>query len=280
MSFVLAVSLGLLAALYLDGAQRSRAGARAWPIWRTALFLLGLAAIVAALLSPIDALALDLFSVHMIQHMLLLMVAAPLLLLGAPVRPLLRGLPRWARVHVVRPIARSGAVRAALHLLRHPLVAGSLYVGGLYVWHAPPLYDAAIFDQTVHDLEHLWFLITALLFWSCVIDPEPFRATLPFGLRIPYLVIAGAGQGLLGALLTLSSRAFYPAYTGRSVGFGIDPLTDQHVGGAIMWAPGDLIFFVAVSIVFFQWLDRDEREQLEREARARTAPAAPARMPR
>ncbi len=169
-----------------------------------------------ALLSPVDALAQDLFSVHMVQHMLLMVVAAPLLLLGAPPRPLLRGMPRSWRVHIVRPIARNRVVRGALHLLRRPLVAGGLYVGGLYAWHVPALYDAAIADPTVHAIEHLWFLATALLFWSCVIDPEPFRATLPYPARIPYLLLAGAAQNtILGGLLAFSTRLLYSAYVGR-----------------------------------------------------------------
>src|SRR3989442_3082907 len=105
---------------------------RAWPVWRTALFLAGLAAMLAALASPIDALAAERFSLHMLQHMLLTVVAVPLLLLGQPVRPLLRGLPPGVRRGVVRPIARSRPVRAALHLLRHPLVAGPVLVRDAY----------------------------------------------------------------------------------------------------------------------------------------------------
>lgn len=240
-----------------------------WPLWRGALFLLGLAAIVVALLSPIDALAEDLFSVHMVQHMLLMVVGAPLLLLGAPIVPLLRGMPRSWRTGVVRPIARSPAVRAALHLLRHPLVAGALYVGGLYAWHVPALYDAALLDERIHVAEHVWFLATALLFWSCVIDPEPFRATLPYPARIPYLLLAGAAQNtILGGLLSFSSRLLYTAYEGRPERHGIDALVDQRVGGAVMWVPGDLIFLGAASAAFFLWLETEEREQLRREGRA------------
>ena len=247
------------------------AGARrkSWPIWRTALFLLGLVAIAAALLSPIDALAHDLFSVHMIQHMLLMVVGAPLLLLGAPVRPLLRGMPRSWRTSIVRPIARARAVRGLLHFLRQPLIAGALYVGGLYAWHVPALYDAALGDERVHVIEHLWFVLAALLFWSCVIDPEPFRATLPYAARIPYLLLAGAGQNtILGGLLAFSTRLLYTAYEGRPERYGFDAVVDQRVGGAIMWVPGDLIFLAAASLSFFLWLDEEERVQLRREGRA------------
>lgn len=204
----------------------------------------------------------------MVQHMLLLAVAAPLLLLGAPARPLLRGMPRSWRRTVVRPIARSGPVRGALHLLRRPLVAGALYVGGLYAWHIPTLYDAALRDEGVHVAEHSWFLVTALLFWSCVIDPEPFRATLPYPARIPFLLLAGAGQNtILGGLLAFSTRLLYTGYEGRPERYGFDAVTDQRVGGAIMWVPGDLIFLAAASGAFFLWLAEEERQQLRREGR-------------
>lgn len=249
------------------GASRSRLRGRPWPPWRTLFFGLGLAAIAASLLSPIDTLAEDLFSVHMVQHMLLMVVGAPLLLLGAPIRPLLRGLPRSWRVAVVRPIARSGLLRTALHAARHPLVAGALYIGGLYTWHAPVLYDAALADQRIHLVEHLWFLATALLFWSVVIDPEPFRARLPYPARIPYLLLAGAGQNtILGGLLAFSTRLLYTAYAGRPERYGFDAVVDQRVGGAIMWVPGDLIFLAAASASFFLWLAQEEIDQNAREA--------------
>ncbi len=252
------------------GASRTRVAGHAWPWWRTALFLLGVVAIVAALASPIDALAHDLFSLHMVQHMLLVTVGAPLLLLGAPVRPVLRGLPLSIRRSVVRPLARNRVVRAAVHLLRHPLVAGGLYVGGLYFWHVPALYDAAVADPVIHVTEHLWFTTTALLFWSVVIDPIPFRATLPYSARIFYLLLAGAAQNtILGGILAFSTRLLYSSYAqGQPERYGIDAVTDQRIGGAIMWVPGDLIFLGAASAAFFMWLAEEEREQRARERRA------------
>ena len=204
----------------------------------------------------------------MVQHMLLVAVAAPLILLGAPVRPLMRGIPRALRRSLVRPIARSAAARALLHLLRHPLVAGGLYVTGLYLWHVPAFYDAALADEAVHVIEHLWFIASALLFWSCVIDPEPFRATLAYPSRIVFLLLAGAAQNtILGGLLAFSTRLLYRSYEGRPERYGFDAVTDQRVGGAIMWVPGDLIFLLAASVSFFLWLSQEERDQRRREGR-------------
>jgi cytochrome c oxidase assembly factor CtaG len=239
---------------------------RSWPIWRTASFLGGLFALLLALVSPIDALATELFSVHMVQHMLLTVGAAPLLLAGAPVRPLLRGLPAAVRAGIVRPLARSRGVRAAVHFVRHPLVAGGLYVGGLYVWHLPALYDAALADARIHVTEHAWFFLTALVFWSVVIDPAPFRGTLAYGARLPYLLVAGAAQNtILGGLLSFSSRLLYTFYAQGPERYGLDPVTDQRIGGAVMWVGGDFIFLAAASISFFLWMAEEEEMQRRRE---------------
>lgn len=238
---------------------------RRWPVWRTALFLLGLAALLGALASPIDVDASVSFAVHMVQHMLLTVVAAPLIMLGAPIRPLLRGLPTLARGGIVRPLARARPVRSFVHLVRHPLIAAALYVGGLYAWHLPNLYDAALLDARVHVLEHAWFFVSALIFWSVVIDPVPFRATLGYGARLPYLLVLGAAQNtVLGGILSFSSRLLYTAYPDTAV-FGMDRVTDQRVGGAIMWVVGDLVFLAAASVAFFLWLAEEEEMQKRRE---------------
>jgi cytochrome c oxidase assembly factor CtaG len=241
---------------------------RRWPVWRTALFLLGLAALLVALASPLEGLVSVSFTVHMAQHMLLTVVAAPLLMLGAPVRPLLRGLPAAVRAGVVRPLARARPIRALFHWSRRPLIAGGLYVGGLYLWHLPALYDAALADERLHVAEHAWFVLGALLFWSVVIDPEPFRATLAYAARLPYLLIAGAAQNtVLGGVLTFTSRPLYAAYAGvgDTTVFGFDRLTDQRAGGALMWVIGDLVFLAAASIAFFLWLAEEEEMQKRRE---------------
>jgi len=211
--------------------------------------------------SGIELIATVSFSVHMLQHVLLTTIAPPLLLLGEPVRPLLRGLPDGVRAGVVRPLARSRVVRGALHFLRHPLVAGVLFIGGVYLWHWPALYDAAVENGALHVLEHAHFFVAALLFWSVVIDPVPFRGTLPYAARIIYLLIAGAAQNtLLGGILSFSTRALYPHYASQA-----DPLTDQRIGGALMWVLGDAVFLLGVSLAFFRWLEDEEETQRRRE---------------
>jgi putative membrane protein len=264
-ALITAVASALAAVVYAVGIGRIR---HPWPIWRTTLFFLGLAALLVALASPVDTFAAVSFTVHMVQHMILTVVAAPLVMLGAPIRPILRGLPLWIRARVVRPLARAPAVRATVHVLRHSLIAGALYVGGLYAWHLPALYDAALADARVHVLEHAWFFISALLFWSVVIDPEPFKGTLPYAGRLPYLLVAGAAQNtILGGILSFTSRTLYAGYANvvDTTGFGFDRLTDQRVGGAIMWVTGDVIFLAAASGAFFLWLAEEEEMQRKRE---------------
>jgi len=239
---------------------------RRWPAWRTGVFFLGIATLLFALVPALDDLAADLFSIHMVQHMLLTAIAPPLLFIGEPVRPVLLGLPDLVRTRVVRPLARIGPVRTLFHVLRHPLVAVLLFVGGVYLWHWPPLYDAAVEDARLHVLEHAHFFVGAMLFWSVVIDPVPFRGTLPYAARIVYLLLAGAAQNtLLGGILSFSTRALYPHYTDRTVRYGLDALTDQRIGGALMWVIGDAVFLLGVSLAFFRWLAHEEETQRRRE---------------
>ncbi len=218
------------------------------------------------LVPALDDLAADLFSVHMLQHMLLTAIAPPLLFMGEPVRPVLLGLPDVVRTRVVRPLARNGPVRGLAHVLRHPLIAALVFVGGVFLWHWPALYDAAVEDAGLHVLEHAHFFGGAMLFWSVVIDPVPFRGTLPYAARIIYLLLAGAAQNtLLGGILSFSTRLLYPHYADRTASYGIDALTDQRIGGALMWVVGDAVFLLGVSLAFFRWLEHEEETQRRRE---------------
>jgi cytochrome c oxidase assembly factor CtaG len=249
---------------YARGVRRMKR--RRWPAWRTGVFLLGIIALLVALLPAIEVLAADLFSVHMLQHVLLTAVAPPLLFIGEPVRPLLLGLPDLVRAGVVRPLARNGSVRGLVHFLRHPAVAVFLFVGGVYLWHWPALYDAAVEDARIHVFEHAHFFGAAMLFWSVVIDPVPFRGTLPYAARIVYLLLAGAAQNtLLGGILSFSTRLLYPHYADRTAQYGLDALTDQRIGGALMWVIGDTVFLLGVSLAFFSWLAHEEETQRRRE---------------
>jgi putative membrane protein len=239
----------LLAAgvIYVRGWQalRGRTPARFEP-GRLAAFLAGLGVIALALASPLDALAEQRLSAHMIQHQLLLMVAPPLLWLGAPIAPMLRGLPRGIRRAVAAGLA-APAARGLTHVLPHPGVGWVAFAVAFWSWHTPWLYDLALRSHGWHDVEHACFFATAMLFWRPVILAWPARSPWPRWAMIPYLVLADLQNTLLGATLTFADRVIYTAYVKAGA---ISALGDQAVAGVIMWVPGSLIFlFAAVWLV-------------------------------
>lgn len=239
----LALVLATGGSAYALGWRRLAAAghARAAPTWRGVLYVAGLATLAAALLSPLDDLAAQLFSVHMIQHLLLTMVAAPLLLLGNPLPVALWGLPRRLRRAVARPLAGQGRLRRALRALTLLPVAWILYVSALWTWHLPVLYEAAVAHDLVHALEHVTFFGTSVLFWWPIIRPAPrlHRRTHP-GFEILYLIAATAQNTLLGMALTLPERVLYPRYGVTAAARGVNPVDDQTFAGGLMWASGHM----------------------------------------
>lgn len=261
--------LGLLipVALYTAGLLRSR-GRRAQflPWWRPALFYTGWSALFIALVSPVDTFADDLFFMHMTQHMLLTMLGVPLVLLGAPFVPTMRGFPPWLRRRVVIPVARDPRLRQALRFVTGPLVALPLYVAVLWAWHLPFLYELALTSAPVHILEHATFVVTAIVFWWSVIDPVPLRPRIGYAVRLPYLV-AAALQGIaLGAYITFYPGVIYPFYDTAQRPWGMALMNDQQLAGLVMWVPGSMMYLLALFIVFGVMLAKEEERVRQREA--------------
>jgi len=209
---------------------------------RLAAFLGGLGAIVLAVGSPLDALAGRLLQAHMTQHMLLMMVAPPLLWLGAPVAPMLLGVPRPIRRAVAAGLA-APSMRRITSLIAHPAVGWTSFTVAFWVWHTPRLYELALRSDAWHHVEHACLFTTAVMFWRPVILAWPARSPWPRWTMIPYLLLADLQNTVLAAILTLSDRVIYPAYAAR-LGT-ITALEDQSVAGVIMWVPGSLVFLVA-----------------------------------
>ena len=242
--------------------------------WRPWAFYLGSLAALLALISPIDALSERMFLFHMVQHLLLVFVAAPLILLGAPLLPITRGLPAAVRRNTMVRGARSHSVRWALRYLSHPMIAWSVFVVTLWSWHMPPLYTAAIENQGVHVVEHVAFMGTALLFWWLIIDPTPFRARIPYLGRFVYVLLALTQSLPLAAMLTFASEPWYEPYTVGAGLWGIGPLEDQQIGGLIMWIGGMITYFIAVASLFVVAMKKDEEETDRRQMALAAGPAS------
>jgi len=233
--------------------------------WRLTAYLGGLGVLTLALLSPIDTLQSLLFSAHMVQHELLMMVAAPLLLLGAPFPIALWGTPAGLRRAIGHLLTRHAPFRRGFRRLSAPWAAWVLYVGVLWLWHAPAAYDAALRNELVHDVEHISFFVTALLFWWHVIGAAPqIHGGLGYGMRIGYVLAALAQNEILAVGIALSRQPLYPYYTTVPRLWGLSVLEDQMLGGAIMWIPGGMMYALTAVILIARLLGREEEEEARR----------------
>ena len=242
--------LGVLGFLYLRRwrAARREAGARGASGWRLASFAGGLALLAAALISPVDRLADQLFVMHMVQHLLILDLATILLILGLT-RVLLRPVTRRVR-----------ALERAAGPLAHPAFALLLYVGGMAVWHIPALYDAALEHTGVHALEHVTFGVAGGLYWWHLLSPIRSRHRLGGLGPVAYMFSAKVLIGLLGILLTFSPHAIYAFYRDRPHYWGMSAVPDQNVGGAVMAIQQSLVMGIALVVLFVRQLTESERE--------------------
>jgi cytochrome c oxidase assembly factor CtaG len=211
---------------------------------RLAAFLGGLGVIALAVASPLDAIAGQRLSAHMTQHLLLMMVAPPLLWLGAPVAPMLGGLPRWIRRAVAAGLA-APSVRSSTGVIAHPAIGWASFTVAFWAWHTPRLYELAVGSHAWHRLEHACFFATAMLLWRPVVLAWPARSPWPRWTMIPYLLLADLQNTVLAAILTFSDRVIYPAYAAIAPAGTLSALTDQSIAGVIMWVPGSLVFLCA-----------------------------------
>jgi cytochrome c oxidase assembly factor CtaG len=240
------------------------------PRARTVCWLLGLAAIVVALQSPIERYDTTLFSVHMVQHILLTLVGPPLLALGAPITLLLRVARPETRRRVILPILHSWPVRA----ITFPVVSWLLFAFAMWGTHFSPLFDRSLEEPTVHQLEHVVYLVTAALFWWPVIglDPNPWRLREPA--RILYTFLQMPQNSFLGLAIVSATAPLYPHYASLARDWGPSPLVDQQMAGAIMWVVGDMVFLIAMLGIVVGWMRREEHDAHAADAREDRARAA------
>ena len=259
----LGVATAALGYLVADGRVRRAHGRVPRPRARLAFFA-GLGVVVAALTGPIDAAVTTSFSIHMIQHLLLTMVAPPLLLLGTPITLALQAWPGTPRRWLLATL-RSGPAR----LFGNPLVAWALFFVVLWGIHFTWIYEAALHNNGLHALEHIVLLVTALLFWMPIVRADPAPSGLSYPARILYLFVAMPAMAFLGLTIVSSRLVLYPTYAHAE---GVArALADQRAAGAIMWAGTMVLIVPALGFVLLDWVRADEREAARVDARLERA---------
>ncbi|MGB7282359.1 MAG: cytochrome c oxidase assembly protein [Candidatus Acidiferrum sp.] len=245
----------LTALVYMRGWVRIReTRAELFPAWRLVCFLSGVFALFAAVASPLDTFSESLLIMHMGQHFVFISVAPPLLLLGAPVVPLLRGLPSWIVRPLLGPILRTPLIRQIAKFLIQPQVAWIAMNLSFVAWHIPKAYEFALSSEFWHNIEHFCFFGTSVLFWWPVMEPWPYRPRNARWVLIPYLLLADFVNTAVSAFLCFAGRLLYPSYGEIPRLFGLSALNDQIAAGAFMWVFGSVVFLVPAIAITAQLL--------------------------
>jgi len=252
------ISLGLAAAIYVAGTSARRTPLQAPDLY----FALGWLALVLALVSPLHPLGSALFSAHMVQHEILMLIAAPFLVLSRPLAVFLWAFPiRWRGA--IGALAHRSVVRSSWRGLTNPWFAVAFHAAALWVWHVPSLFEATLESESIHTLQHFSFFVSALIFWWTLIHGRTGR--LGYGAAVFYVFVTGLHSSVLGALLTFARVPWYPAYAESAQAWGLTALEDQQLAGLIMWVPAGCIFLIAGLAFFAAWLTESEwRLQIRR----------------
>lgn len=252
------IPVALVCWLYLQGVSAvNRAHPKSpHPRKRTVYFFLGIATLILAIMSPLAAYEGELFAVHMWQHMLITLVAAPLLLLGTPITLALRASSVRIRKGVLLPVLHS----RVLKVIAFPVLAWLLFAFTMWASHFSPLYNAALENIWLHRLEHGWYIVAALFFWWPVVaaDPTPWRMNHP--IRMLYVFLQMPQNSFLALAVYNAKSVLYPHYEGIVRDWGPSALQDQQLAGISMWVVGDLLFLIALVFVAYGWVQHEERE--------------------
>ncbi len=241
------VGAALLGALYFwgIGPWRRRHGYPPAPAWRIACFVAGLVVILVSLNGPIHDLSdYYLFSIHMVQHLLLTLVLPPLLIAG---------LPGW----LADALARHATARAIGRFLTHPLVAGAIFTVTLTVWHLVPMYDLMMRNHEVHVATHLMFMVAAVIMWWPAMSASTVLPPLKYPLRALYLFLVSIPMQIVAAIITFADDVLYQWYSVAPRTWGLSPTEDQQLGGLLMWIPGNMYMLAAIAAVFYVWAKQD-----------------------
>ncbi len=267
--WLVTAALVVTAAIYVRGwVQIRKTRPEIFQNWRLACFLGGLLAIFVAVAGPLDAFADRLLVMHMVQHFFLMMIAPPLIIFGAPVVPMLRGLPRWLMRRGLRPLFSSGIPHRIGAFLTRLRVAWLAWTIAFVGWHIPKMYELALSSETIHEYgEHASFFLTCLMFWWPVIAPWPFRQASDTRHRdsrrwmlIPYLMLADIVNTGVSAMLCFSGGVLYPSYAEQTRLFGLSALNDQIAAGAFMWVMGSMMYLIPGVLITMQLLSPKRRK--------------------
>ena len=262
------IGLALSGGLYATGLRRmwkSSGIGHGVARWEAACFASGWFALFVALVSPLHPWGAVLFSAHMTQHEILMLVAAPLMVLGTPMVVFLRALPSsWAQS--LARFGNSSPWRSFWTAISTPFAAFVIHGAILWLWHVPALFQATLTSEWVHALQHSSFLFSALLFWWAVVHVKD--RVMGYGAAILYMFTTALHSGILGALITFAAGVWYPAYAKTTPWWGLTPMEDQQLGGLIMWIPAGIVYIIAGLALVAGWMRESERRVQLREVPA------------
>lgn len=266
---VAAIVLGCLAALlYVQGVRRLTGRRVRLARWQHAAFGVGIAAVMIAITPPLDSRAARLFSAHMIQHELLVLVGAPLIVAARPIVPWLWALPVRVRTAAGATLQARGAT-LPWRVFTHPLLAWAVHGLTLWLWHAPALYEAAVTSEAVHALQHAMFFGTSALFWWGLFHGRHGRVA--YGASVAFVFTTMMHSGALGALFAFSSTPSYGVYAHRAAAAGIDAAADQQLAGLYMWIPAGAALTLIGLALLWGWMSESDRRARVHEQAARQA---------
>jgi putative membrane protein len=249
------ILLALSAALFYTGALR-RWRKPGWSPWHVLAYTFGWLTLFIALVSPVHKLGSMLFWVHMTQHELLMIIAAPLLVLARPIVYFLWALPLSWR-ETLGALSKRKAFAATWRTITGALFVWLLHAAAIWSWHIPALYDASVENEFIHGLQHSMFLVTALLFWWTLVHGRYGR--MGYGIAVIYVFTTAVHTSILGALMTFTQQVWYPIYDGRTAAWNLTALQDQQLGGLIMWIPAGVVFIVLGLAMLAAWIGESER---------------------
>jgi putative membrane protein len=259
------VGLILSACIYIRGVYnlwRANKMGRGIKFWEAASFAGGWIFLFIALVSPLHPWGASLFSAHMTQHEILMLVSAPLFVLSRPLVATVWAMPKNWRGGT-KNFIKAAPVEKTWNFLTNAFVAFVIHAVALWIWHIPFLFQATLKSDFVHTLQHASFFLSALLFWWAIMASP--RGLKSYGAGVLYLFTTSIHSGILGAFLTFTTKVWYPVYEKTTASWGLTPIEDQQLGGLIMWAPAGIVYIVAGLFMFAGWLRESEKSVLRRE---------------